>query len=126
MEFLLDSNMKENVSILPIVGIGGLGKTALAQCVFNDEMVSKNFDLKMWVCVSDDFDMKKIVINIIDCAKEKASNEVSLEKLQIKLREKIDGKRYLLVLDDLWNEDPEEWLKLKYYWWEVLEEARSL
>ncbi|KAF8038123.1 LOW QUALITY PROTEIN: hypothetical protein BT93_B0856 [Corymbia citriodora subsp. variegata] len=113
MEFLLDSNMKENVSILPIVGIGGLGKTALAQCVFNDEMVSKNFDLKMWVCVSDDFDMKKIVINIIDCANEKASNEVSLEKLQIKLREKIDGKRYLLVLDDFWNEDPEEWLKLK-------------
>ncbi|KAF8038062.1 hypothetical protein BT93_B0806 [Corymbia citriodora subsp. variegata] len=111
MEFLLDSNMKENVSILPIVGIGGMGKTTLAQCVFNDEMVSKNFDLKMWVCVSDDFDMKKIVTNIIDCAKEKASNEESLHKLQIKLREKIDGKRYLLVLDDFWN--PEEWLKLK-------------
>ncbi|KAF8038097.1 hypothetical protein BT93_B0835 [Corymbia citriodora subsp. variegata] len=113
MEFLLDSNMKENVSILPIVGIGGLGKTALAQCVFNDEMVSKNFNLKMWVCVSDVFDMKKIVKNIIGCAKEKASNEVSMEELQIELRAKIDGKRYLLVLDDLWNDKPEEWLSLK-------------
>ncbi|KAF8017515.1 hypothetical protein BT93_H2635 [Corymbia citriodora subsp. variegata] len=97
MEFLLDSNMKENVSILPIVGIGGLGKTALAQCVFNDEMVSKNFDLKMWVCVSDDFDMKKIVINIIDCAKEKASNEVRMAEVEILLVGGARGSKILIT-----------------------------
>ncbi|XP_056161670.1 putative disease resistance protein RGA4 [Syzygium oleosum] len=113
IKFLLDSNMKENVSILPIVGIGGLGKTALAQFIYNDEMVSKHFHLKMWVCVSNDFDVKKIVTNIIACAKKKAPSEDAMEQLQSELRKEIDGKRYLLVLDDLWNEEPENWLSLK-------------
>ncbi|XP_056161611.1 putative disease resistance protein RGA1 [Syzygium oleosum] len=113
IKFLLDSNVKENVSILPIVGIGGLGKTALAQCVYNDEMVSKHFHLKLWVCVSNDFDMNKIVKNIIARAKNKELTEVAIEQLQSELRTVIDGKRYLLVLDDVWITERETWLKLK-------------
>ncbi|KAL3749250.1 hypothetical protein ACJRO7_010363 [Eucalyptus globulus] len=69
VEFLLDLNMNENVSILLIVGIGGLGKTTLAQFVFNDEAVSKQFNLKMWVCVSDDFDVTKIMKKMLASAK---------------------------------------------------------
>ncbi|XP_048135905.1 putative disease resistance protein RGA4 [Rhodamnia argentea] len=112
-EFLLDLDVKENVSILPIVGIGGLGKTTLAQCVYNDEMVSKHFHLKMWVCVSNDFDMKKLVTNIVASAKKKPPSEAAMDQLQSELRAKIEGKRYLLVLDDLWEEDPEKWRDLK-------------
>ncbi|XP_039171537.1 putative disease resistance protein RGA4 [Eucalyptus grandis] len=113
MEFLLNSKMNENVSILPIVGIGGLGKTTLAQFVFNDEVVSKQFNLKMWVCVSNDFDMKKIVKNIIACVEKKEPIEGAMERLQRELRGAIDGKRYLLVLDDLWTIEPETWLSFK-------------
>ncbi|XP_056161610.1 putative disease resistance protein RGA4 [Syzygium oleosum] len=113
IKFLLDSNVNENVSILPIVGIGGLGKTALAQCVYNDEMVIKHFHLKLWVCVSNDFDINKIVKNIIACAKNKELTEVAIEQLQSELRTIIDGKRYLLVLDDVWTTKRETWLKLK-------------
>ncbi|XP_056161618.1 putative disease resistance protein RGA1 [Syzygium oleosum] len=109
----LDSDVQENVSILPIVGIGGLGKTALAQCVYNDNIVSKHFNLKMWVCVSDDFDIKKIVKNMIACAKTKEPTEVAMERLQSELRGEIDGKRYLLILDDVWNVERETWLSLK-------------
>lgn len=110
--------MKEHVSILPIVGIGGLGKTALAQCVYNDETISKHFNFQMWVCVSHDFYVKKIVKNMIECRKKKkldgvvmersqselrTKNEDVMERLQSELRGKIDGKRYLLVLDYLWS-----------------------
>ncbi|XP_059438360.1 putative disease resistance protein RGA4 [Corylus avellana] len=48
IERLMESNSGENVSILPIVGIGGLGKTALAQLIFGDEKIEKHFQLKMW------------------------------------------------------------------------------
>ncbi|XP_039162767.1 disease resistance protein RGA2-like [Eucalyptus grandis] len=113
MEFLLDPNVTEDVSILPIVGIGGIGKTALAQCVYNDEMVSKHFHLKMWVCVLKDFDVKKIVTNILTCAKQRRPSGATMELLQCALRAEIDKKRYLLVLDDLWNEEQEKWLSLK-------------
>ncbi|XP_048136073.1 putative disease resistance protein RGA1 [Rhodamnia argentea] len=112
-DFLMDSNVKEDVSILPIVGIGGLGKTALAQCVYNDEMVSKQFNMKMWVCVSDNFDKKKIVKDMIACAKKIEPTGVTMDQLQSELRGEIDGKRYLLVLDDWWNEEQETWLSLK-------------
>ncbi|GLT54166.1 hypothetical protein SLA2020_273880 [Shorea laevis] len=71
IERLMDSNVEENVSILPIVGIGGLGKTTLAQLIFNDEKIEKEFQLKMWVCVSDDFDVKIIVEKILESATNK-------------------------------------------------------
>uniref|UniRef100_A0A2N9H5D2 Rx N-terminal domain-containing protein n=1 Tax=Fagus sylvatica TaxID=28930 RepID=A0A2N9H5D2_FAGSY len=48
IERLLDSNIEENVSVLPIVGIGGLGKTTLAQFVFNDEKIQKHFEKSLW------------------------------------------------------------------------------
>ncbi|XP_048135904.1 putative disease resistance protein RGA4 [Rhodamnia argentea] len=105
----MNSNAKEHVSILPIVGIGGVGKTALAKYVYEDS----RFDLKMWVCVSTEFDVKKIVKDMIACAKRNEPTEVAMELLQRKLREEIDGKKYLLVLDDVWNIDQETWLSLK-------------
>ncbi|KAL3749337.1 hypothetical protein ACJRO7_010445 [Eucalyptus globulus] len=113
-KLLLDMEVKENVSILPIVGIGGLGKTALAKIVYNDEMISKHFDLKMWVCVSNDFDMIKIVKDIIVCVEKKEPpNYNVMDSLQIELRKIIDGRRYILVLDDLWDANLETWHNLK-------------
>ncbi|RDX65334.1 Disease resistance protein RGA2, partial [Mucuna pruriens] len=109
LELLLNTNMntKENVSIISIVGIGGLGKTALAQLLYNDKAVGVHFKLKMWVCVSDDFDVKTIAKKIIE---SKTNDE--MDRVQQELRKKIEGNKYLLVLDDIWNEDRELWLQL--------------
>lgn len=106
--YLLDINAKDNVSIVPIVGIGGLGKTALTQLVYNDNDVQRYFELKMWVYVSDDFDIRKITQEIVGDDKNS-----QMEKVQQELRNKIEGKKFLLVLDDMWNEDRELRLKLK-------------
>ncbi|XP_047339465.1 putative disease resistance protein RGA3 [Impatiens glandulifera] len=100
----------ELLSVLPIVGIGGLGKTTFAQMVFNDEEVSKHFDTKIWVCVSDEFDIKLVIKSIL---KEKAEASLSLEELQEKVRDKLRGKRYLIVLDDVWNENKDAWNGLR-------------
>ncbi|CAL2237013.1 unnamed protein product [Prunus armeniaca] len=97
----------ENVSTISIVGFGGMGKTALAQLVFNDEEVQKHFEPKMWTCVSNSFQLDILVKKIL-----KADN-LDMDQLQNELRKKIDGKRYLLVLDDVWNENRNKWLSLK-------------
>ncbi|KAM4072968.1 hypothetical protein ACB094_11G180100 [Castanea mollissima] len=110
---LFDSNVEENVSVIPIVGIGGLGKTTLAQYVYNDEKVQKCFQLKMWACISDVFELKLIIEKIIASTSGNSSGNLVIDQLQSQLREKIDGKKYLLVLDDIWNEDREKWHKLK-------------
>ncbi|PON58873.1 NB-ARC domain containing protein, partial [Parasponia andersonii] len=136
-QLLMESKSEENVSVIPIVGIGGLGKTTLVQYVFNDEKVESHFQLKMWVCVSDVFDVKLLVGKIIRSASSKKLGDLELEPLQKKLCELLNEKRYLLVgdlelellqkklcellnekryllvLDDVWNEDSDQWLKLK-------------
>jgi hypothetical protein len=113
IERLMESKVEENISILPIVGIGGLGKTALAQLIFNDEEIKKHFELKMWVCVSDNFDVQIIVEKILGSAKNKKLEQVEMDTLINALRNEIDGKKYLLVLDDLWNEYYDKWFNLK-------------
>ncbi|XP_062175758.1 putative disease resistance protein RGA4 [Alnus glutinosa] len=110
---LLDSNVEDNVSILPIVAIGGLGKTTLSQLIFNDDQIQNHFQLQMWVCVSDPFHVKNIVENILEAATKKKPEPAEMNTLVGKLKEEIDGKKYLLVLDDVWNEDHEKWSELK-------------
>ncbi|ONI20360.1 hypothetical protein PRUPE_2G011400 [Prunus persica] len=97
----------ENVSTISIVGFGGMGKTALAQLVFNDEEVQKHFEPKMWTCVSNSFQLDILVKKILK------TDMFDMDQLQNDLRKKIDGKRYLLVLDDVWNDNREKWLALK-------------
>ena len=56
-----------NVSMIPIVGIGGMDKTTLAQIVYNDQMVNSNFHHRVWVCVSEDFNVKRLAKEIFKC-----------------------------------------------------------
>lgn len=56
---LTDEPTDANFSVIPIVGIAGVGKTTLAHVVFDDEAVEM-FNLRSWVCVSDDFDVSRI------------------------------------------------------------------
>ncbi|XP_031273585.1 putative disease resistance protein RGA3 [Pistacia vera] len=113
MQLLLDSNDDENVSVISICGLGGLGKTTLAQLVYNDENIIKHFQLRMWVCVSDEFNVKLIIEKIIKSITNKEPEKLELDQLQKCLRKEIEDQRYLLVLDDIWNEDPNTWDKLK-------------
>jgi hypothetical protein len=113
IKLLLDPNVEENVSVVPIVGIGGLGKTTLAQYVYNDNIVKKHFELKMWVCVSDPFEVKVVIEKIIASATSNKPNGLHMDELQKQLRKEIDGKKYLLVLDDVWNQNYNKWDNLK-------------
>ncbi|WJX66339.1 hypothetical protein P8452_50904 [Trifolium repens] len=114
VEFLLEHACdREELSVYSIVGHGGYGKTTLAQLVFNDKMVDTHFDLKIWVCVCNDFTMVKLFQSIIEIIEGKHSYYKSLESIQTKVQEVLQNKRYLLVLDDVWNEDPEKWNRFK-------------
>ncbi|XP_043814459.1 putative disease resistance protein RGA3 [Manihot esculenta] len=112
-ELVLSSNGEECVSVLSIVGMGGLGKTTLAQIIFNDELIKNSFERRIWVCVSDPFDVKMVVRKILESATEKKPEDLELEALKSQLGRIIDGKKYLLVLDDVWNENREKWQNLK-------------
>ncbi|XXG50771.1 hypothetical protein AAC387_Pa02g4705 [Persea americana] len=95
--------------------MGGLGKTTLAQLAYNDHRAERNFELRMWVCVSDDFDLRRVTKAIIESATGNTCGPLDMDLLQCRLQENVRGNKFLLVLDDMWNEDPEEWDRLKHY-----------
>ncbi|KAH7543743.1 hypothetical protein JRO89_XS15G0010000 [Xanthoceras sorbifolium] len=103
----------DGVSVYPIVGLGGLGKTTLAQTVINDERIGSHFELRIWVCVSEDFSVRRIIKAIIESATRAACEDLQLDPLQKRLQEILNRKRYLLVLDNVWNEDRDNWESLK-------------
>ncbi|XP_038978350.1 putative disease resistance protein RGA4 [Phoenix dactylifera] len=93
VELLLAHDNNRNVAVLPIVGMGGLGKTTLAQLIYKDETVEKHFEPRMWVCVSDEFDVKKLAKDIIASATGAKCELSDMELLQRRLREVVSGKR---------------------------------
>jgi hypothetical protein len=105
-----DANGNENLCVIPIVGMGGIGKTTLAQFVYKDERVNKHFDLKAWVCVSDEFDVFRVTKTILEeVFSATIADSKNLNQLQLTLNEKLKGKKFLLVLDDVWNDNSADW-----------------
>ncbi|KAK9217345.1 hypothetical protein WN943_005972 [Citrus x changshan-huyou] len=94
--------------------MGGLGKTTLAQLVYNDKQVQDHFDLKAWTCVSDDFDVIRLTKSILlSIASDQNVDNHDLNKLQEELKKKLSQKKFLLVLDDVWNENYNDWDRLR-------------
>ncbi|KAH7855083.1 hypothetical protein Vadar_021048 [Vaccinium darrowii] len=118
VRLLLSSHDAEDVAIILIVGIGGLGKTTLAQLVYNDRRIQNHFTKGLWVCVSNDFDIKTILIKLLQADGRQHVSITSyrnegLEQLQNQVRNILSGDNFLLFLDDVWNEDRVEWKKLE-------------
>uniref|UniRef100_A0A0R0KL69 Disease resistance RPP13-like protein 1 n=1 Tax=Glycine max TaxID=3847 RepID=A0A0R0KL69_SOYBN len=110
-----DNSDGSDVSVVPIVGMGGVGKTTLAQLVYNDENLKQifDFDFKAWVCVSQEFDVLKVTKTIIEAVTGKACKLSDLNLLHLELMDKLKDKKFLIVLDDVWTEDYVDWRLLK-------------
>ena len=110
---LLLSATDQQLLVISIVGMAGLGKTTLAKLVYNHELVYKYFDETIWVCVSNNFDDKKILREILESLTHNSSTLENKNAILECLKKQLDGKRYLLILDDVWNENPHEWDTLR-------------
>ncbi|PRQ20551.1 putative P-loop containing nucleoside triphosphate hydrolase, leucine-rich repeat domain, L [Rosa chinensis] len=118
-EYLLSKLLRESNQdggmflVIPIVGMGGMGKTTLAQLAYNNEKITAHFNKKVWVCVSDPFDEVKIAKAIIENLDGTQSSSNELEILLQSIKRHVEDEKFLLVLDDVWTEDPKKWENLK-------------
>ncbi|PON80027.1 NB-ARC domain, LRR domain containing protein [Parasponia andersonii] len=105
------SQQDEELKIISIVGMGGIGKTTLAKYVYNDDEVKAYFKgQRIWVChcVSEPFEIVKIAKEITEQLNDQIPTTVSSELLIRRFHESIGGKKFLLVLDDVWTISPEK------------------
>ncbi|VAH11004.1 unnamed protein product [Triticum turgidum subsp. durum] len=106
----------QTISVLPIVGPGGIGKTTFTQHLYNDSRTEEHFTMAMvWVCVSTDFDVLKLTQQIHNCIPtkdESAIETTNLDQLQKSIAQRLKLKRFLIVLDDIWKCNDDEWKTL--------------
>ncbi|XP_071698084.1 putative disease resistance RPP13-like protein 1 [Rutidosis leptorrhynchoides] len=112
-KLLGDGSCNQNVSVVSIIGFGGVGKTTLARLLYNNQKVKDYFELRAWVCVSNDFDVLVVSKAIYQAVTGEDNTPASLNRLQDVLKEKLSNKRFLLVLDDVWNDDHQKWKDLE-------------
>ncbi|GKU96929.1 hypothetical protein SLEP1_g10109 [Rubroshorea leprosula] len=104
----------ESCQTISIVGLGGIGKTALAQLIYNDEEVKQHFTTRIWTYVSNIFYESEVAKTIIaeleglDEVRALQMESVPLNALLKRICKSIEGKKYLLVLDDVWTENDED------------------
>nr|DAD35771.1 TPA_asm: hypothetical protein HUJ06_006411 [Nelumbo nucifera] len=101
------------VPVVSIVGMGGLGKTKLAQLIYNDPEIKEHFNMRWWICVSVDFTVDRLTRAILELETRKTGDLKELESLQLELQDRVREQRFLLVLDDVWSENRDIWDALR-------------
>ncbi|GLT84922.1 hypothetical protein SLE2022_031300 [Rubroshorea leprosula] len=106
----------ERLKTISVVGMGGVGKTAIAQLVYRDEVVKQHFDHRIWVRVSnvfDENDVAKTIIKGVEHVKRfegaDSLDSFPLSALLDRICKSIHGKKFFLVLDDVWGDDMRHW-----------------
>lgn len=114
--------LPRNLKILTIVGMGGIGKSTLAKKVYDDPLIVYHFYVRAWITVSQDYQVRAVLLDLIHCVTQLTDdicakyddsqeyrttlkdgiNQLSDHRLAEQLYRSLKGKRYLIVMDDIW------------------------
>ncbi|PWA94208.1 Disease resistance protein [Artemisia annua] len=109
------TGFSKKLEVIPIVGMAGLGKTTLAKRVFGDPYIVYFFDIRAWSCVSQECVKRDFLLGILSSIVQLTNRIYSMSDDQLgeQIYRGLKGQKYLVVLDDIW--DNRAWKELKIY-----------
>ncbi|KAK4427720.1 putative late blight resistance proteinR1B-12 [Sesamum alatum] len=117
-DWLTNSQATRALKVIPIVGMGGIGKSTLARHLYDDSFIISHFDTRGWSTVSQNYNVHKILLDLLGCLTGKLTDEMLKEQddqLGLHLHQSLKGRRYLIVLDDIWNIEPWDYIARRYF-----------
>ncbi|XP_044466361.1 disease resistance protein RPM1-like [Mangifera indica] len=106
-------------AVVSLAGMGGMGKTTLAKQVYEDRQVKKHFTIRAWITVSRSFKMEELLKDMLQqlfrAIRKSVPKDVETmnsDGLKKIIKDFLQQRRYLIVLDDVWHIN--DWDAVKY------------
>ncbi|KAH0736665.1 hypothetical protein KY285_012372 [Solanum tuberosum] len=103
------------LEVVSIVGMGGIGKTTLANKVYSDPFIMSRFDIRAKITVSQEYCARNVLLGLLSSVSGKADELYEQQddgQLADRLQKLLKGRRYLIVIDDIWTTDSWDDVKL--------------
>ncbi|XP_057810286.1 putative late blight resistance protein homolog R1B-16 [Salvia miltiorrhiza] len=102
-----------HLHIIPIVGMGGSGKTTLARSIYEEPLIKEHFDICAWATISQEYAIREIFSGPLRQLNIEFDAKLNEDELGEKLYKYLYGRRYLMIMDDMWSIDA--WDRVRNY-----------